>query len=155
HRIVRDRALPARADGRARAPAGGLALALTSGRYTSALEVRSMKARLGARWVLAAAGIVLFAGPLPAQDWKGMGRFEGRVLDPDGKPVPDAVVKLELPSRGGGGTTLKTDKKGRWAVGGVASGRWNVDISAPGFADKKVSIDLPAESARLDPVEVK
>ena len=36
-------------------------------------------------------------------------------------------MKLELPERGGG-TTVKTDKKGKWAVAGVAAGNWNVDI---------------------------
>jgi tetratricopeptide (TPR) repeat protein len=109
-------------------------------------------------WTLAVSVSVALgaaAAPTHAQDWKGVGRFEGRVLDPNGKPVPDAAVKLVLPSRGGGGTTVKTDKKGHWAIGGIASGHWNVDITASGFADKKVSIDLPTESARLDPVDVK
>jgi tetratricopeptide (TPR) repeat protein len=107
-------------------------------------------------WTLAVSVSVALgaAAPIHAQDWKGVGRFEGRVLDPDGKPVLDAAVKLFLPSRGGG-TTVKTDKKGHWAIGGIASGHWNVDITAAGFADKKVSIDLPTESARLDPVDVK
>ena len=72
------------------------------------------------RYVLVAAALTL-AAPAFAQDWKGMGRLEGRVLDPDGKPLPDVTVKLNLPSRGGG-TTIKTDKKGHWAIGGIASG---------------------------------
>ena len=57
------------------------------------------------RYVLAAAALLL-AGPALAQDWKGMGRLEGRVLDADGKPLPDVSVKLNLPSRGGGTTVL-------------------------------------------------
>jgi tetratricopeptide (TPR) repeat protein len=89
-----------------------------------------------------------------AQDWKGMGRIEGRVVDPDGKPVADATVKLELPSRGGG-PTVKTDKKGRWAVGGIAAGRWNVDVDAPGFATSRGYANLATESDRLPPVEIK
>src|SRR5438067_11591997 len=82
------------------------------------------------------------AVPPAAQDWKGTGRLEGKVVDPDGKPVSEASVKLALPSRGGGGTTLKTDKKGRWAIGGVAAGTWNIDVDAPGFMEKKVSATL-------------
>jgi len=105
--------------------------------------------------VLAAAALVCLALPAAAQDWKGTGRLEGRVLDPDGKPVAEAVVKLALPARGGGGTTLKTDKKGRWAIGGVAAGAWNIDVDAPGFTTKKVSARLGSESDRLPPVEVK
>ena len=50
----------------------------------------------------ALAAILLLAAPLAAQDWKGMGRLEGKVLDPDGKPIEGATVKLDLPERGGG-----------------------------------------------------
>jgi Tfp pilus assembly protein PilF len=94
------------------------------------------------------------ARPLAAQDWKGMGRIEGRVTDPEGNPLPDVTVKLDLPARGGG-TTAKTDKKGRWAVAGIAAGKWNIDFSAPGFAPKAVFVNLPAEGARLPPLEAK
>jgi len=92
--------------------------------------------------------------PATAQDWKGLGRMEGRVLDADGKPIPDVTVKLDLPARGGG-TTLKTDKKGKWAIGGIAAGSWNIDLEAPGYTPKKISVSLPAESTRIPPVEVK
>lgn len=89
-----------------------------------------------------------------AQDWKGVGRLEGRVLDAGGAPVEGARVKLELPERGGG-TTLKTDKKGRWAIFGVAAGAWNVDVEADGFVARQISVRLPSESSRLAPIEVK
>jgi tetratricopeptide (TPR) repeat protein len=108
---------------------------------------------LAHRYVLVAAALTL-AAPAFAQDWKGLGRMEGRVLDPDGKPLPDVTVKLNLPSRGGG-TTVKTDKKGHWAIGGIASGAWQIDLEAPGYAVKKVSITLPTEASRLAPIEVK
>ena len=106
---------------------------------------------------LAAAALALVvcgAAPLAAQDWKGMGRFEGRVLDPDGQPVVGATVKLELPERGGG-TTVKTDKKGHWAIAGVAAGQWNVDITADGFAPSKGRFNLPSEETRPAPVVIK
>lgn len=83
-----------------------------------------------------------------------MGRLEGKVLDADGKPIEGATVKLDLPERGGG-PTLTTDKKGKWAVGGIVAGKWNADIEAAGFAVKKVFINLPSESARVPPLEVK
>jgi len=108
---------------------------------------------LAPRYVLVAAAFAA-CSPAFAQDWKGLGRMEGRVLDPDGKPLPDVTVKLNLPSRGGG-TTIKTDKKGHWAIGGIASGAWQIDLEAPGYAAKKVSVTLPTEASRLAPIEVK
>jgi tetratricopeptide (TPR) repeat protein len=105
------------------------------------------------RYVLVAAALAL-AVPAFAQDWRGMGRLEGRVLDPDGKPLPDVTVKMKLPSRGGG-TTIKTDKKGHWAIGGIASGAWEIDLEAPGYAVKRITLNLPSESARLAPIDVK
>ena len=108
---------------------------------------------IGVRLValLAAAALPVLA---TAQDWKGtQGRFEGRVLDPDGKPIEGATVRLELPGRGG--TTLKTDKKGKWAIGGVAAGRWNVDIEAAGFQKKQAYLMLASELSRIPPMETR
>ena len=99
-------------------------------------------------------GIVGLAAPVSAQDWSGEGRLEGKVLGPDGKPVPEVVVKLENPARGGG-PTIKTNKKGQWAYLGLAAGNWNIDFEAPGFATKRISAQLAAESVRLPPIEVK
>jgi tetratricopeptide (TPR) repeat protein len=102
---------------------------------------------------LLAAAAVLAAAPAFAQDWKGMGRVEGKVTDKDGKPVVGATVKLDLPSRGGG-TTVKTDKKGRWAVGGIAAGNWNLDVEAAGYVAKKASFQLASESQRLGGIDM-
>src|SRR5262245_35763010 len=102
-----------------------------------------------------AAFVLALALPAAAQDWKGLGRLEGKVTDPGGAPLADARVKLELPSRGGGPAVIKPDKKGHWAVGGIAAGNWNLDIEADGFTSKSLKVSLPAESARLPPVEVK
>jgi tetratricopeptide (TPR) repeat protein len=100
---------------------------------------------------------VLLAGlvtPAWSQDWKaGTGRLEGRVLDASGQPIEGAAVKLDLPGRGG--TTLKTDKKGKWAILGVVAGNWELDVSAPGFTTRKLTVPLPAENARLPLIEVK
>jgi len=86
-------------------------------------------------WVVTAMAAAALAAPAAAQDWKGIGRFEGRVVDADGKPIEGATVKLDLPERGGG-TSVKTDKKGKWAIGGIAAGQWNVDVEAAGYAPK-------------------
>jgi Flp pilus assembly protein TadD len=101
--------------------------------------------------ILVAAALV---GAADAQDWKGVGRMEGKVTDESGAALPDVTVKLALPERGGG-TTVKTDKKGRWALGGIAAGTWHIDFELPGHASRRVSVRLPSESSRLAPLEVK
>jgi tetratricopeptide (TPR) repeat protein len=103
---------------------------------------------------LVAALSLLAAAPTHAQDWKGQGRLEGKVLGSDGAPIVGATVKLDNPGRGGG-PTIKTDKKGKWAYFGLVAGSWNIDVEAPGYATRKISIDLPSESARRSPVEIR
>ncbi|HEY3121521.1 MAG TPA: tetratricopeptide repeat protein [Vicinamibacteria bacterium] len=106
------------------------------------------------RTVAAFAVAASLAAAAGAQDWRGVGRMEGKVLDNEGKPIADATVKLNLPSRGGG-TTVKTDKKGKWAIGGIAAGAWEIDIESPGFVPKKLTARLAGEYERIPPIEVK
>lgn len=103
---------------------------------------------------LAVAVALTVALPLAAQDWKGRGRISGRVLDAEGKPVAGATVKLDLPERGGG-TTVTTGKDGKWALGGIASGTWHVDVEAEGYAPMAGQVNLPSEAARLSPLEIR
>lgn len=116
---------------------------------------RGMRAKipLMKRFTLAALTLTL-ATPLLAQDWKGMGRLMGKVVDPDGKPVVGASVKLDCPQRGGG-TTVTTDKKGTWSYQGLVACTWNVDVKAEGFQARGVSVPLSSENARMIPVEIK
>ena len=97
--------------------------------------------------------VIALAPPAFAQDWKGVGRMEGKVTDEQGTVIPDVNVKLEVPDRGG--TTVKTDKKGRWAIGGIVAGSWNIDFAADGYEAKSIKVSLPSESSRLAPIEVK
>lgn len=110
--------------------------------------------RPGFRALAVAVALLVLAGSAYAQDWKGSGRLEGKVLDAQGAPIVGATVKLAR-DKIGDGTTLKTDKKGRWAIAGIAAATWNADIEAAGYAPKQISIPLPSESTRLPPVEVK
>ena len=88
-----------------------------------------------------------------AQDWRGAGRIEGTVTDESGQPIAGATIKAEIAERGGS-TTLQSDKKGRWVLGGVVAGAWNLDFEAEGYVTRRITITLPSESSRLKPVAV-
>jgi tetratricopeptide (TPR) repeat protein len=107
------------------------------------------------RRVLVALVVLAFARAAVAQDWKGYGRIEGRVLDAAGQPLARVRVKLNLPERRSGGPSAMTDGKGRWAVAGIAAGAWELDYEADGYATLKARVTLPSESARLQPLEVR
>lgn len=88
-----------------------------------------------------------------AQDWRGTGRLEGKVTDVDGKPLAGVTVKLDNPERGGG-PTIKTDKKGKWAMLGLVGGNWNIDFELEGYEPKAIGFRLPGEMVRVPPIEV-
>ncbi len=93
----------------------------------------------------------LSAAALSAQDWRGKGRAEGHVKDADGQPIADA--KVELTRDSGAGPTTKTDKKGYWAVMGLIGGKWNVDISAPGYETRKTVMGVQ-EAGRTPALDI-
>jgi tetratricopeptide (TPR) repeat protein len=105
--------------------------------------------------LLTLGALVSLAGPaaLRGQDWKGAGRLEGVVVDEAGQPIQGATLEARCAARGGG-TTLKTDKKGRWVLGGIVACNWAFDISAAGYETRQISIPLPGESVRLQPFRV-
>lgn len=78
-----------------------------------------------------------------------MGRMAGKVTDEQGKPLEGVTVKVELP--GSGGTQSKTDKKGEWALGGIARGAWHVDFEKPGYEPVRITVSIE-ELTRVPPI---
>jgi tetratricopeptide (TPR) repeat protein len=93
------------------------------------------------------------AAPAPGQDWRGVGRIQGTVVDQAGKPIAGATLKAHCEARGGG-TTIQSDKKGQWVLGGVVGCNWAFDISADGYVTRQIAINLPGEGVRLAPVRI-
>jgi tetratricopeptide (TPR) repeat protein len=91
-----------------------------------------------------------------AQEWRGMGRVGGKVLDEaSGQPLEGVVVKATLPSAGNRGPDeSKSKKNGEWAVGGVARGEWALDFSREGYETKSISIGI-TEGGRIPPMEIR
>ena len=88
--------------------------------------------------VLAAVGMAV---PASAQTWRGQGRVAGKVMDESRQPLDGVTVKLFLPS-GNGGFEVKTNKKGDWSAGGIASGAWQVDSIKEGYETRRITADI-------------
>jgi Flp pilus assembly protein TadD len=96
-------------------------------------------------------GVFLPGVSARGQDWHvGRGRLEGTITSTNGEPIAGATVALRYR---GAGPDLKTDKKGYWAILGLAGGGWDIDVSAPGFQQKKISVTVN-ELSRNEPVKL-
>jgi tetratricopeptide (TPR) repeat protein len=99
---------------------------------------------------------MLAAGPAVglAQEWRGMGRVAGKVVDESGQPLEGVTIKAALPSAGNGGPgELKTNKKGEWAIGGISRGNWSLDFAKQGYETKSVSVSI-SEASRIPPMTI-
>jgi hypothetical protein len=75
------------------------------------------------------------------------------VVDPSGATVPDAEVILNEPSRKQE-IHGKTDKRGRFVLAGVRSGRYLITVSAPGLVSFPETVDLRAGEKLSLPVKL-
>lgn len=78
-----------------------------------------------------------------AQDWRGMSRAAGKVLDADsGQPLDGVTIKAMLPQSGNRGPESRSNAKGDWSIGGVASGVWAVDFIREGYETRSISLPI-------------
>src|SRR5687768_14336572 len=91
-----------------------------------------------------------------AQEWRGMGRVGGFVLEEQtAQPLEGVEVKATLPTAGNRGPgTNKSKKNGEWAVGGLARGEWALDFSKDGYETRSISIGI-TEGGRIPPMEIR
>ena len=93
--------------------------------------------------------VVLAAGLLAGQDYKGKGRVAGQVLDQDNKPIEGVRVKFYLP-KASGGFDVTTDKDGKFNGVWMASGAWNVDFEKLGYELRKIVVDIAEQRKNPD-----
>jgi predicted Zn-dependent protease len=100
--------------------------------------------------------IVMLGGVAHAQEWRGMGRVGGKVVDEDtGQPVEGVTVKAMMPrSQNRGPNDSKSNSKGEWALGGLANGDWALDFSKDGYETRSISVPV-SESGNRRPMEIK
>ena len=88
-------------------------------------------------------------GLLLAQSGNGGATIGGTVLDQAGKTIPNALVTLKSES-GDAVRELTTGDDGRFSASGLNSGKYTVEISAPGFnVARRTGVD-PAGGAAED-----
>jgi len=87
----------------------------------------------GLFWIVTLSGLSM-AAPLLTQEWAGVERLQGRVLDLDDQPIVGAVVTLRsVESSGMAPEPVATDGNGRWLIGGLAASRWEITVKAKGY----------------------
>lgn len=108
------------------------------------------------RYRVAGLFALVFAAALGADaaaQTRGTGRLAGKITDPSGAPLADVRVTASKDGEPGGVVFEdKTNRKGEWAIGGMAGGRWNLDFTKEGFEPKNISIGV-SELGRIPPIE--
>lgn len=92
--------------------------------------------------------------PASSQDWAGRGRAHGSVKDPQGNPLEGVKVKLHMAGDPDSGPEpVYTNKKGRWAVGGLAGGGWTVLLDLEGYMPSQGAVQI-SEFDPGEPIDV-
>lgn len=96
------------------------------------------------------------SSPGLAQDWRGLGRVGGKVVDAEtAHPIAGVVVKAVMPrSDNRGPADSKSNDKGEWAIGGLASGEWALDFVKEGYETRSLSVPV-SEGGGRRPMEIK
>lgn len=111
------------------------------------LEDTKMKRALAAAGLLL--GLALLASPAQAQT----GTARGKVVDPEGKPAPDATVTIEYKGGINRKFETKANKKGEWLQVGLQPGPYTFTANKEGFgpatANIRVGLGEPTQVPEL------
>jgi predicted Zn-dependent protease len=103
---------------------------------------------------IALAVLVSAATLFASEDWRGNNRLAGSIVDKStGKPVANAKLKIRIQRGSSGGPDVTSDAGGKWAILGISSGTWNIDVEAPGYVTRQVSVSL-AEGQRIPAMKI-
>ena len=99
--------------------------------------------------VLVVSGMLLFSQAGSAQT-RGFGVVNGEVKSESGEQVAGVSVKFMLGS--GEALTAIVGKDGRWRAVGVGKGEWKVQVAAPGYASRTVTVVVEQEAATTNSI---
>jgi len=97
--------------------------------------------------------LILSAGLVFSQSYRGQGRLKGKVTDEEGKPLSGVKVKL-FSVKGQSGFEVTTNAEGEWTANYIRGGGYNIDFLKAGYEPKQISTSIP-EATNNPPVEVK
>ncbi len=91
---------------------------------------------------------VLLSAPAIGQDWRGPAAIAVQVEDAKGRNLAGAEVLLVYLSPDGGGSlpSVLTDGSGQANIGGLAAGRWSVEVRHAGHMSYRAELAVGAES---------
>jgi tetratricopeptide (TPR) repeat protein len=76
----------------------------------------------------------------------GNARLTGKVVDEQGQPVADVVVRAQMDGQSDF-LTAKSDKKGEWRINGASNGQWKVELAKPGVGNAAEVIEVKEDKA--------
>jgi len=88
---------------------------------------------------------ILALGLAAAASAQTAGRITGTIKDPDGKPIKGATVRATNDAVNMH-ITSTTDDKGRFAMIGVRTGRWDIVAEAPNFVPLQGASDVSSSN---------
>lgn len=113
-----------------------------------------------AQRLIIAVALILAAGSVAAQE-RGQGRLTGKVIDAEGQPLADVVIKATAAA--GTVRDTKSNKKGEWNLVGLTDGEWTLEFVLAGYDTQTgpvkvagdnpqgVTVTMPKHVDRVDP----
>jgi Tfp pilus assembly protein PilF len=96
----------------------------------------------GRRIALALACVVAL-GAAPAAQERGKSKAEGRVVDEQGEPLPDAIVAAVMEGHDQPFEQTKTNRRGQWSIDNLAAGEWKFYFGGvPDLEEKAVDVTV-------------
>lgn len=95
--------------------------------------------------IAVALACVVALGAVTAAQTRGKAKAEGRVLDEQGEPLPDAIVVAVMDGYDKPFQQTKTNRRGQWSIDNLAAGGWKFYFGGVEGLEEKI-VDVPVAS---------
>jgi predicted Zn-dependent protease len=115
--------------------------------------MRAFRTAIPVRAAIAVIAAAMLASSAIAQP-KGKASLNGKVVDEQGQPVADVMVKAQMTGQADI-LSAKTDKKGEWKINGASNGEWKVELAKTGLDTATEMVEVKADKAPVLAVTMK